>query len=224
MIISKIPKSVQEILDNFIQLNFPRYSYNYLAEKLGLKIDTLIQRISRNKEYFEIDDSQRPSRISVKKGIKEIYFYRDKNICQLCQKILNPEKLILKFRNPFQDDKYRWRNVLSVCDECKDKEIIKIVKQVKQLGAYEYKEVYITSVSRKIKDEWESYYEFDEHDGRGFFPLIGENEKIASRTVGDILNYFSADGWKVVHIESIRGEHDEVDDYQVFFERKRKES
>lgn len=69
-----------------------------------------------------------------------------------------------------------------------------------------------------------SVYEIDEHDGRDYFPLIDEKEKIASRTVGDILNYFGADGWEVIHIESIRGEHDDVDDYQVFFKRKRKES
>jgi len=224
MIKSKIPQSVQEILDKFIQSNFPRFSYRYLADKLKLKIDTLIQRVSRNKEYFEIDDSERPNRISIKKGIKEIYFYRDKNECQLCLKTVDPEKLILKFRNPYQDDKYEWRNVLSVCDDCKDKEIIKKLKRVKQPGANEYKEVYITSTSRQIKGEREYYYEFDEHDGKGLFPLIGENEKIASRTVGDVLNYFGADGWKVVHIETIRGEYDELDDYQVFFTRKRKES
>ena len=79
MIKSKIPISVQEILDKFIRSNFTQFSYNYLADQLGLKTDILIQRISRNKDYFEVDDSKRPSRILVKKGIEEVYFYRDKN-------------------------------------------------------------------------------------------------------------------------------------------------
>jgi len=224
MIITNIPQSVQDILDKFIQSNFTRFSYKYLANQLGLRIDTLIQRISRNKKYFEIDDSQRPSEISIIKGVKEVYFYRDKNKCQLCQKIVSPDILTLKFRNPYQDDKYEWRNVLSVCDECKDKEIIKKVKLVKKPGAFEYKEVYITFVTRKKEDKWYYHYEFDQHDGTGSFPLVDHNDEIASKTVGDILNYFGADGWEVVHIESIRGEYDDVDDYQVFFKRKRKKS
>ena len=223
MIVTKIPQSIQNILDIFIRSNFFPFSYKSLADNLGLKVDTLIQRIRRNKEYFEVDDSQRPSRISIKKGIKDIYFYRDRNKCQLCKKIVNPKKLTLKFRNPYQEDKYDWSNVLSVCDECKDKEIIKKVNRVKQPGEIEYKEVYIRLVSKKQNDKWYSYYAFDEHDGMGEFPLLEENGNIASNTVADILNYFSADGWEVIHIKTIKEEPYDVEDYQVFFRRKRKE-
>jgi len=222
MKILTIPKSVQEILDKFIQSNFRRFSYKYLADRLGLKVDTVIQRISRNKEYFEIDDSERPSRISIKKGIKEIYFYRDKNQCQLCQKIVDLENLTLRYRNPYQEDKFEWRNVLSVCDECKEKEIIKKIKRVKKPGTVEYKEVYIRLVSKMKEDKRFYYYEFDEYDGTGEFPLLDENNNIASKTVGDVLNYFGSDGWDVVHIETLRGEYDDAgyEDFQVFFKRK----
>ena len=78
MEILKIPQSVQEILDVFIKSNFRRFSYKYLADQLGLKVDTVIQRISRNKEFFAIDDNERPSRISIRKGID----VSEKNICQ----------------------------------------------------------------------------------------------------------------------------------------------
>ncbi len=225
MKILKIPQSVKEILDEFIQLNFRRTTYKYLAGRLGLKVDTVIQRISRNKEYFEIDDSERPSRISIKKGIKEIYFYRDKNQCQLCQKIVDLENLTLRYRNPYQEDKFEWRNVLSVCDECKEKEIIKKIKRVKKPGTVEYKEVYIRLVSKMKEDKRFYYYEFDEYDGTGEFPLLDENNDIKSKTVGDVLNYFGSDGWEVVHIEALRGEYDDAgfEDFQVFFKRKRKE-
>ena len=225
MNILTIPQSVQEILDEFIQSNFNRFSYKYLADRLGLKVDTVIQRISRNKEFFEIDDSERPSRISIKKGIKEIYFYRDKNQCQLCQKIVDPKELMLKYRNPYQEDKSDWRNVLSVCDECKEKEIIKKIKRVKKPGTIEYKEVYIRLVSKMKEDKRFYFYEFDEHDGAGEFPLLNENNNIASETVGDVLNYFGSDGWDVVHIETLRGEYDDVgyEDFQVFFKRKREQ-
>lgn len=221
MLKSKIPKSVQEILDKFIRSNFTQFSYNYLADQLGLKTDTLIQRISRNKDYFEVDDSVRPSRILVKKGIEEVYFYRDKNKCHICQKTVDPKRLTLKFRNPYQYNKYQWDNVISVCDECKDKEIVKRVKRVKKLGVTEYKEIYIKITSRinPKTDEYENFYEFDELNGAGTFPLIDKEDKIASFTVADILNYFSADGWEVIHIERIMEEEYALEEYQVFFKR-----
>lgn len=226
MVKSKIPKSVQEILDKFIRSNFTRFSYTHLADQLGIKTDTLIQRISRNKDYFEVDDSKRPSRILVKKGIEEVYFYRDKNKCHICQKTVDPESLILKFRNPGHYDKYDWNNVISVCDECKDKEIVKRVKRVKKQGASEYKEIFIQITSRRNPDtnDYENYYEFDELNGAGPFPLIDGEDKIASFTVADILNYFSGDDWEVVHIERIMEEEYALEEYQVFFKRRREES
>ena len=219
----KIPQSAQEILDTFIRFNFRPISYRTLAENLNKKVDTIIQRIRRNREYFEVDDSQRPSRISIKKGIKEIYLFRDKNRCQICQKTVNPERLILKFRNPYQDDKFEWKNVLSVCDECKDKEIVKVVKKVKKAQGFEYKEIYIKYVYKKNPetDDYENYYEFDELDGSGYFPLIDENEKIASTRVADILSYFGADDWEVVYIKKQEDIDYELEDYQVIFKRKR---
>ena len=225
MSILKIPQSIKEIFDEYIKSNFRRFSYKYLADRLGLKVDTIIQRISRNKEFFEIDDSERPSRISIRKGIKEIYFYRDKNQCHLCQKIVDPEKLFLKHRNPYQDDKFDWKNVLSVCGECKEKIIIKKVKLVKKPGTVEYKEVYIRLVSKMKGRKSFYYYEFDEHDGTGEFPLLDENNNIASETVGDVLNYFGSDGWEVVYVHVLRGEYDDAgyEDFQVFFKRKRTE-
>ena len=220
-----IPKSIQEILDDFIQSNFRQLSYKNLADRLGIKVDTIIQRISRNKAFFEINDSERPSKISIRKGLNEIYFYRDKNQCRLCEKIVAPESLILKFRNPYQEDKFDWRNVLSVCDECKDKDIIKKNKRVKKPGTIEYKEVYIRLVSKMKEEKRFYYYEFDEHDGTGEFPLLDENNNIASETVGAVLNYFGSDGWDMVHIETLRGEYDDVgyEDFQVFFKRKREQ-
>ncbi|MEE9376740.1 MAG: hypothetical protein V3V33_01750 [Candidatus Lokiarchaeia archaeon] len=225
MIKTKIPQSIRQILDLFIRFNFTHFQYKIIADRLELKVDTLIQRISRNKEYFEIDDSQRPNRISVTKGIEELYFYRDKNRCHVCQKTIDPEILTLKFRNPSEYDKYNWNNVISVCDECKDKEIVKREKRVKKPGAYEYKEIFIKITSRrnpKTKD-YENYYEFDELNGAGDFPLLDEEDNITSKTVADVLNYFSADGWEVVHIERIMEEEYALEEYQVFFKRKREE-
>jgi len=226
MIKTIIPQSIREILDLFIRFNFTRFQYKTIADRLELKVDTLIQRISRNKEYFEIDNSMRPNRISVKKGIDEVYFYRDKNKCHVCKKTIDPGRLTLKFRNPSEYDKYNWNNVISVCDECKDKDIVKREKRVKNTGVYEYKEIFIKLTYRKNPktDDYENYYEFDELNGDEFFPIIDEEDKIASKTVADILNYFSADGWEVVHIERIMEEEYALERYQVFFKRKRNES
>lgn len=222
---TNIPQSIQDILDIFIRFNFTRFPYKTIAERLKIKVDTLIQRIRRNQEYFEIDDSQRPSQISIKKGVKEVYFYRDKNQCQICQKVVNPERLSLKFRNPFQDDNYDWKNVLSVCDDCKDKDIVKKIKRIKKSGTIEYKEIRIIHVWKKIpnSDDYEEYYEFDELDGTGSFPLLDEHDKICSLTIADVLNYFAADDWEVIHIETISEEYSDYEDYQIFFQRKREE-
>lgn len=222
MIKTKIPITVQEMLEEFIRYSFYKITYKRLAGALEKNVDTIIQRIKRNKDYFDIDDSKRPAKISVKKGVPEVYFYRDRNTCRICQKQVDPNVLELRFRNPFQRDKYNWSNVLSVCNECKDKPIVKIKKQVKSPPRIEYKEVHIKWDSMKDPETGERnrYLVFDELDGREYFPLLDSDEKIASKAVVDILNYFSADDWEVIHIQ-VFGETDyEVEDfYQVFFKR-----
>ena len=197
---SKIPISIQELLDEFIRYNFYKIEYKRLAGALKKNVDTIIQRVKRNNEYFDIDDSQRPAIISVKKGVPEIYFYRDKNTCQICQKQVIPNELVLRFRNPSKRDKYDWSNVLSVCNECKDKPIVKIKKQIKSPLRIEYKEINITWDSELDEEtgQWNSFLKFDELDGSGYFPLLDSNEKIASKTIADVLNYFAADDWEVM--------------------------
>jgi len=219
---TKIPPSVQEILDVFIRNRFYNVPYKKISSATNKNIDTIIQRVKRNKEFFDIDDSERPAKISIKKGKEEIYFYRDKNICRLCQKQVSPTNLNMRFRNPFQKDKFAWNNVLSVCNECKNKEIVKLVKIIKKPSKIEYKEVHIElkSIKNQETDDWDYYYEFDELDGTGSFPLLDESEKIASKTVADVLNYYAADGWRVIHIEIPQEtEYMNYDFYQVFLER-----
>lgn len=226
MVETNIPPSVREILDEFIRYRFFKIPYKKLASALDKNVDTIIQRVRRNKDYFEIDDSERPSRISIKKGLKEVYFYRDKNICRICQKQVFPNELNMRYRNPYQKDKFEWDNVLSVCNECKNKKIVKMVKHVKKPSKIEYKEVHIEIKSKRNPktDDWESYYVFDELDGSGSFPLLDEDEKIASKTVADVLNYYAADGWRVIHIEIPQEtEYMDLEFYQVFFERERSE-
>lgn len=88
---------------------------------------------------------------------------------------------------------------------------------------FEEKFIKLTSRRNPKTDDYENYYEFDELNGDGSFPIVDEEEKIASNTVADILNYFSADGWEVVHIERILEEEYALEEYQVFFKRKRDE-
>jgi hypothetical protein len=223
MIETKIPPSIQEILDEFIRYNFFEISYKRLANALNKNVDTVIQRVSRNKKYFKIDDSKRPSKISIKKGIEDIYYYRDNNICKICQKQVSPNELELRFRNPYQKNKYDWNNVLSVCDECKDKEIVKIIKKIKLKTEVEYKEVHMrwTSIQDSELKKWEPFLEFDELDGTGYFPLLDENKNIASNTIADVLNYFSANGWEMINIEypTILTDYESVGDIEVLFKR-----
>jgi len=223
MIETKIPPSVKEILDEFIRYRFFKIPYKKLAGALDKNVDTIIQRVRRNKEYFEIDDATRPSKISIKKGIEDIYFYRDKNTCQICQKQVTPDKLELRFRNPYQKDLYDWNNVLSACNDCKDKKIVKIIKKTKLPLEIEYKEIHVrwTHTKNSETDKRKSFLEFDELDGSGYFPLFNENEKIASNSIADVLNFFSSDGWEMVHIQypTILNDYDEVGEYEVLFKR-----
>lgn len=225
MMETNIPKSVQEIIDFYIRFNFRPFEYETIAKELDLKVDTLIQRISRNKEYFEIDSSQRPSKITLKQGKKEIYFYRDKNTCLQCRKVVSPNHLMLKFRNPSKDNKHEWNNVVTVCTDCKEKEVAKKLKKVqKEKGIIEYKEIHIYQTSRKLKDSkgYEYYYIFDELDGTGTYPLLDEDDNIISTNIASILNYFGTDGWDLVHLEEkFDSEYDDVGWYQIIFKRKR---
>ena len=90
---------------------------------------------------------------------------------------------------------------------------------------YEYKEIFIKLTTRRNPktDDYEHYYEFDELNGAGNFQLLDVEDKITSFTVADVLNYFSADCWEVIHIERIMEEEYALEEYQVFFKRKREE-
>jgi len=217
---TKIPPTIQELLNEFIRYNFYKIEYKRLAGALEKNVDTIIQRVKRNNKYFDIDDSQRPAKISVKKGVPEVYFYRDKNTCQICQKKAIPNELVLRFRNPSQRDKFGWSIVLSVCNECKDKPIVKIKKIIKSPPRIEYKEIHIMWESELDDEtvEWNSFLKFNELDGSGYFPLLDSNENIASKTIADVLNYFAADDWEVIHIE-VPNDAEYIDHYQVFFKR-----
>ena len=73
-------------------------------------------------------------------------------------------------------------------------------------------------------DKYENFYEFDELNGDGPFPLVDDENNIASFTVADVLNFYSADGWEVIHVERILDEEFAAEEYQVFFKRNRNEN
>ena len=149
MSLNKIPKSVKEIIDVFIHFSFKPLTYKTISGVLKRDTNTIVQRVKRNENYFDIS-GKRPYNITLKKNIKEIYFYRDKNQCQICRKMVSPQKLLLRFKDPNMKNKYVWNNVFTCCPECKDKEIVKKTKKsrtsknkVQKNDAWEYKEIYI---------------------------------------------------------------------------------
>jgi len=152
MSFNKIPKSVKEIIDVFIHYYFKPLTYKNISEVLKRDTNTIVQRVKRNENYFDIS-GKRPYKITLKKNIKEIYFYRDKNQCQICRKMFSPQKLLLRFKDPHMRNKYEWNNGFTCCQECKDKEIVKKTKKsrtpknkAQKKDAWEYKEIYIKKI------------------------------------------------------------------------------
>lgn len=152
MSFNKIPKSVKEIIDVFIHYSFKPLTYKIISGVLKRDTNTIVQRVKRNENYFDIS-GKRPYNITLKKNIKEIYLYRDKNQCQICRETFNPEKLLLRFKDPHMKEKYNWNNCFTCCQACKDKEVIKKTKKkrtpnkkVQKKDAWQYKEVYIKKI------------------------------------------------------------------------------
>ena len=50
---TKIPVTVQELLNEFIRYNFYKIEYKRLARALEKNVDTIIQRVKRNKECLD---------------------------------------------------------------------------------------------------------------------------------------------------------------------------
>lgn len=231
MTLKNIPTSIKEIINVFIRNNFNPLTYKSISKVLKKDTNAIVQRIKRNEDYFVIT-GKRPYQISLKTNLKEIYFYRDKNQCRICRKSINPEELLLRFKDSYMKDKYDWNNCFTCCQKCKDKEIAKKTRkkrtrknQVQKKGAWEYKEVYIKKIFhtplfqtpeylRVSIGSWErpieknlthDYYEFNELNGDGWFHLIDDDKNISSKIITDILDYFGDDEWELVSITKISG-------------------
>ena len=105
MTVNKISKSIKEIIDAFIRFNFRPLTYKSISEFLNKDANTIVQRINRNPNYFQVE-GERPKKITLKEGLEEVYFYRDNNQCQICQKKLSPENLIIRPKDPHMKDKF----------------------------------------------------------------------------------------------------------------------
>ncbi|MFX1500762.1 MAG: HNH endonuclease [Promethearchaeota archaeon] len=200
----KIPKSVKEIVEVFIQYKFRPMTYKQISQVLNKDVNAIIQRIKRNEEgYFEITN-KRPYQISLKKNVKEVYFQRDRNQCQICHKTFNPEKLVLRFKNPHLKNKYTWNNGFTSCTGCKNKQIAKKSKaktqkkQQQKQDIWEYKEIHIKklNLNNVIAQYIEDYLPQINFSDFGPFnanpPLSQENEMEEEHYEFDELN---GEGW-----------------------------
>ncbi len=161
-----IPKAVKEILDVYIKFEFRALTYKAISNILNKESNTVIQRIKRNQEYFHIQ-GPKPHKITIKKGIEEVYFRRDKNQCQICRKTFTPKSLTIRCKDPNRKDKYDWKNVITTCKNCKDKEILKKSKAKKNkvsahqdITIWEYHEIYI----KQVEDHIDNIYDHDDDE------------------------------------------------------------
>lgn len=220
---NNIPNSIKEIINEFISSGFRPYTYKKLAYRLDVEPNTLVQRINRNPEYFEIK-GDRPKIITLRKEIKEIYFYRDKNTCQICLEKKDPSELLFRVKDPYLEEKNNmvnlddWDNVITCCQVCKDIDLLKKLSmkgKIEHIGSgnyfWEYKEIEIREVYKeknpyhklyfpdlKISEmKYDHYHEFNELKGQGWYHIINDNNE-RSEYFSDILNYFGNQGWELV--------------------------
>lgn len=242
MIESSIPKSIRDIIDEYIWLNFRPFTYKLLSQRLNLDPNTIVQRINRNPEYFEIE-GDRPKIIKLRKNLPEIYFYRDKNTCQICQKKKEPSELLIRLKDPYLEDDHNWNNVITCCQKCKDINLIKKLtykKKIERIGTgnyvWEYREIEIREIHKKknpymklyfpdFKEseiEYEHYHEFNELNGKGWYHIIDDNNE-RCEYLSDILNYFGNQGWELIMFKQYPPEYPDGDwgnDHYVFKRKK----
>ncbi|KKN24637.1 hypothetical protein LCGC14_0892900 [marine sediment metagenome] len=220
MLETTIPKSIRQIIDEFIWSNFRPFTYKMLADRLRYESNTIVQRINRNPKYFKTV-GDKPKIIELNKDLEEIYFYRDKNTCQICQKQKEPTELLIRLKDPYLKDDYNWENVITCCQDCKDINIIKKLsykQKDEHIGTgnyiWEYKEIQIREVHKKknpyfklyfpdfkeTEIEYVHYYEFNESSGQVWHHIIDENNEICEN-LSDILNYFGIQGWELMIIK-----------------------
>ena len=220
MLETTIPKSIRQIIDEYIRTNFSPYTYKELAGRLNLDPNTIVQRINRNPNYFEIE-GDKPKIIKLNKELEDIYFYRDKNTCQICQKKKEPGELLIRLKDPYLKDDHNWDNIITCCQDCKDINIIKKLsykKKIKHIGTgnyiWEYKEIEIREIRKKknpyfklyypdfkeTEIEYVHYYEVNELNGQGWYHIIDDNNEIC-KNLSDILNYFGTQGWELMIVK-----------------------
>lgn len=246
---NNIPNSIKVVIDEFIRLDFRPYTYKLLADRLNVEQNTLVQRINRNSKYFDIK-GDRPKIITLRKDVKEIYFYRDKNTCQICQKKKDPEELLIRYKDPYLEEKNKidylhdWNNVITSCEDCKEINLIKRLSYREKPNytipdnfIWEYKEIEVRAIHKKInpylelyfsdykdKDpQYEHYHEVNEYNGQGWYHIIDDNDEICKNLV-DILNYYGNQGWELVLVKQYPPDNEWEDwgNDNYLFKRKKK--
>ena len=244
-----IPNSIKDIIDKFIDYGFRPFTYKNLAYRLDVEPNTLVQRINRHLKYFEIK-GDRPKIITLNKDLEEIYFYRDKNTCQICKKKKNPSELSTRPKDPFMEEKNKsknnlhdWNNVITNCIDCKSINLIKRLSYKKMPEhinlnnfQWEYKEIEVRTIYKKrnpyaelyfpgIKDkipQYDHYYEVNELDGQGWYHIIDDNNEIC-RHLPDILNYYGNLYWELFSVKQLPPElpEDSWGNDRYLFKRKK---
>ncbi len=239
---SKIPKAIRQIIDVYIYLNFRPFTYKLLSDRLNIEPNTLVQRINRYGDYFQIE-GDRPKIIKLNKDFDIICFYRDKNICQICQKKKEPDELLVRLKDKYLKNKEKWDNMITCCRDCKDINLIKrLSHKTKPFNInsgnqiWEYMEVEIREIYKeknphmelyfpdlkKYEKEYEYYCEVDELNGQGWYHIIDDNNEIIKHRA-DVLNYYGTQGWELVIVRQTPPEYEDDEwgnDIYVFKRKK----
>ena len=192
---SIIPNSIKEIIDEFKSLGFSPYTYKKLAYRLDVEPNTLVQRINRNLEYFDIT-GDRPKIITLRKDLDEIYFYRDKNTCQICQQKKSSNELLTRPKDPYLEKKTKlnylhdWDNIITCCQDCKNISLIKRLSYKKKPDyissdnyLWEYKEIEIREIYKLVAKNLEDATSLIDKKDKAKIKAVFEREEKVDETV-----------------------------------------
>ena len=121
--VKKLPQPIKDILTIFIKHDFAPLTVQKIAEELQENHNSIYQRILRDKStknpFFEMTGTK-PKKVQVKKGKKEVVFFRSNNQCYFCKKTVTINELRIQYIDEDAPDIQAWNNIVPVCTECKN--------------------------------------------------------------------------------------------------------
>jgi hypothetical protein len=117
---NRLSAPIKEMLDVFIGQKFDPLKVSFIAERLKIDANTVIQRLIRdNNKTFESSDTK-PKVVKVKPGIAAVAKFANRYKCRFCEQEKPEEELKVRLRWK-NADKNNYNNLTTICTSCLEK-------------------------------------------------------------------------------------------------------